>query len=134
MDTSGLRGITEISSTRFQVQLTTRGINFYIATFSNRIQAARAYDIAAQKILGSNANLNFPSSNGKWNSGSYFDANPNPNPNPKKLTGQKDDTTTSKKRMFSPTIVDSSSPSSCLKNKQPRHNLFTPIKHLSSVQ
>lgn len=130
MDTSGCRGITEISSTRFQVQLTTKGINFYIGTFSNRIQAARAYDIAAQKFLGSNANLNFPSSNGKWNSGSYFDTNPNP----KKLTGQKDDTTTSKKRMFSPTIVDSSSPSSCLKNKQPRHNLFTPIKHLSSVQ
>ena len=101
---ANLKGFTTTRDSTFQVQISVKGQNHYVGTFRNQIQAARAYDLAARKLLGTDAKLNFPYKQNDPKNGSYF-------------------TTDKEKRVFSPTIVDSSK----IELTQEKDNRFIPI-------
>jgi AP2 domain len=56
---TGYRGVTFIQN-RYRVNIAAYGKQIFVGGFDNPIDAARAYDRAAQKIHGEYAKLNFP--------------------------------------------------------------------------
>lgn len=60
-NTSGYRGVSWHRATKkWGVQLIARGRKFYLGEFADPIEAAHAYDAAANREFGEYATLNFP--------------------------------------------------------------------------
>lgn len=60
-NTSGYRGVTfHLATGKWLAQIRSDNKNYHLGVFTDKIEAAKAYDIAARKLLSKYATINFP--------------------------------------------------------------------------